>query len=106
VMWSSVWDTVDVRAAFGLEGSYVQQQASGLEFVSCDTWKENVRDTLPSDAAQPRHSNWDCFALSSAACTNIGCPLMLVTDSMLPSGRTDTITFTSPPIKACRARGG
>src|ERR1700689_429962 len=106
VMRFSVWASVGVGAVsfLGLAGLYVQQQGSGFASPRT-TWKENVSDKLPF-ATHPRHSNWDFFALSRAACTNIGWPLMSVTDSMLPSGWTDTSSFTSPAIMACPARGG
>src|SRR5580693_6891450 len=52
------------------------------------------------------HSNWDCCALSKAALSNNGGPLVTTADSMLPSRRIPSATVTSPAICATRGIGG
>src|SRR5579859_1843588 len=65
-----------------------------------------IKDFSVRPLQPPRHSNWDCFALSMAAISRIRSPLTATTDSTLPSARTKTFIFTSPVILAALAMPG
>jgi hypothetical protein len=80
----------------------LQQQRSAFVF---DGRKEYIK-VYSVKPLQSGHSNWDCLTLAVTACINSGCPLVLLTDSTLPSERIEILIITSSEIPAILAITG